>query len=177
MINTISKELIKSILFYLKSIKKVKYIQFTEPHAFSYYLDVFKRIQAGGGCVLNTNGDVLLMKRKGVWDLPKGKLNKGEAIPTAAVREVEEECNVFSIDLQEKLCVTYHMYFDKKWLLKETHWYKMKSMDWTNCAPQIEEDIEEIEWVDPNSLDIAMLDTYMNIKVVLNRLQRNLANT
>ena len=48
-------------------------------------------IKAGGGIVYNQEGKVLLIKRNGKWDLPKGKKEKGENIATCALREVEEE--------------------------------------------------------------------------------------
>ena len=35
----------------------------------------FKLIKAGGGLVKNKAGDVLLIFRRGKWDLPKGKLD------------------------------------------------------------------------------------------------------
>ncbi len=150
--------------------KTTQTIYFKEENAFEIFKDSFKIIQAAGGAIFNPSGDLLLMKRKGLWDLPKGKLDKGESIIHAAVREVEEECNVFGIDIQKKIGLTYHIYFDKKWLLKETHWYHMISEKWQNAKPQIEEDIEEIKWVNPDELDLSALDTYLNIKNVLNRL-------
>ena len=51
----------------------------------------FVQIQAAGGLVENENGEWLLIHRRGKWDLPKGKLEKGEKLDECAVREVEEE--------------------------------------------------------------------------------------
>ena len=56
----------------------------------------FKMIEAGGGLVFNELGEFLAIKRNGSWDLPKGKLEKGEDFPTAALREVEEETGTTS---------------------------------------------------------------------------------
>ena len=53
----------------------------------------FKKITAGGGIVESEHG-FLLIKRKGMWDLPKGKQDKGEEIEQTAIREIEEECGI-----------------------------------------------------------------------------------
>ena len=101
-----------------------------------------KIVYAAGGLVQNQNGKYLFFYRRGSWDLPKGKLDKGEISKKAAIREVKEEvglhCKITSI-----LPTTYHTYFDKgKLVLKETSWYKMKSAN-ADVKLQYEEDIEK----------------------------------
>ncbi|MFT4602413.1 MAG: 8-oxo-dGTP pyrophosphatase MutT (NUDIX family), partial [Arenicella sp.] len=49
----------------------------------------FKFIEAAGGLV-EFKGKFLFIKRNGLWDIPKGKLEKGESIEEGAVREIEE---------------------------------------------------------------------------------------
>ena len=49
-------------------------------------------IKAAGGVVENHKNEILMMKRLGHWDLPKGKADPGENSATTAQREVEEEC-------------------------------------------------------------------------------------
>src|SRR5436190_23606499 len=49
---------------------------------------MYHPVEAAGGLVYNENGDVLMIFRKGKWDLPKGKLDDGEDIASCAVREV-----------------------------------------------------------------------------------------
>ena len=51
----------------------------------------FTLVQAGGGLVRNEKKEILIIFRRGKWDLPKGKLDKGEKLEDCAVREVEEE--------------------------------------------------------------------------------------
>ena len=46
---------------------------------------------AAGGVVTNPKGKVLFIYRNDKWDLPKGKLDKGESIEDCAIREVMEE--------------------------------------------------------------------------------------
>ena len=50
-----------------------------------------KVIKAGGGLVLNPRNEILMIFRRGFWDLPKGKLDDGETIMECAIREVMEE--------------------------------------------------------------------------------------
>ena len=58
---------------------------------------LYQLVEAAGGVVFNQDQHVLWMYRLGKWDLPKGKLEKNEKFETAAVREVEEECNVKAV--------------------------------------------------------------------------------
>ncbi len=53
------------------------------------FSDCFKVIYAGGGVVKNSSGQILFIHRLGVWDLPKGKAEKGESNEETALREVE----------------------------------------------------------------------------------------
>ncbi len=107
----------------------------------------FVIIQAGGGLVYTQGVEVLLIFRRGKWDLPKGKLEEGENLPECALREVEEETGLQNITLGKKLAVTYHTYEEKgEKILKESHWYTMQASKQTLTA-QTEEDIEECKWV------------------------------
>ena len=54
----------------------------------------FKEVNAAGGLVSNRRGDYLLIRRDGLWDLPKGHQESGEDIRITAVREVQEETGV-----------------------------------------------------------------------------------
>ncbi|TAE99248.1 MAG: NUDIX domain-containing protein, partial [Runella slithyformis] len=47
-------------------------------------------IKAAGG-IVTKDEKLLLIHRRGVWDLPKGKLDNNEKSKKAALREVEEE--------------------------------------------------------------------------------------
>src|SRR5690606_12717818 len=67
-------------------------------------------VVAGGGFVVNTKGKVLFIKRNGKWDLPKGKVDKGESIENAALREVMEETGVQDLVVEKFLRTTYHVF-------------------------------------------------------------------
>jgi 8-oxo-dGTP pyrophosphatase MutT (NUDIX family) len=126
-------------------------------------------IIAAGGLVQNTNGEILLIFRRGFWDLPKGKLDAGELIPECAIREVQEETGIQTLDLGPLICTTKHTYFDT-WLNqdveKHTHWYAMLSLANETLVPQTEEDIEKIEWVPVHKLPQYLLKTYPTIRTV-----------
>ena len=122
-------------------------------------------IKAAGGLVLN-EGQVLMIWRLKKWDLPKGKLNKGEKPKSAAVREVEEECNV-RVKPGKKICHTWHTYKQNgRRILKKTYWYRMYCVDDSNMKPQHEENIEDIQWMNETELKEAFYNTYPSIRDV-----------
>jgi hypothetical protein len=63
----------------------------------------YNYIKAGGGLVINPFGKILLIFRRGVWDLPKGKQDPGETLAQTAMREVQEETGLNDLKLIEKL--------------------------------------------------------------------------
>ncbi len=127
----------------------------------------FKLIKAAGGVVKKQN-DILFIFRKEKWDLPKGKVDAGETTEQAALREVEEECGITDLKLVSDGCITYHIYFQSGIpILKETYWYNMSSKQEDNLKPQVEEDITKIKWVNSESLEDILENTYPLIKDVI----------
>ena len=110
--------------------------------------DYANAVIAAGGIVKNEEGKTLIIFRRGYWDLPKGKVEKGEKIINASQREVEEETGVSIDSLHEEAIITYHCYRLKgKDCIKETHWYHMQAKPGqTKLKPQTEEDIEQALW-------------------------------
>lgn len=106
-------------------------------------------ILAGGGIVWNENNELLMIHRRGHWDLAKGKIEKKEKIIDGAVREVEEETGVKIKTVEEQPVHTYHAYKLKgRNCIKQTSWYVMQAHEGQNkLVPQAEEDIEEVRWV------------------------------
>jgi len=129
----------------------------------------FKYIIAAGGVVYNSNDEILVIFRNGKWDLPKGKLEKGEDIPTCAIREVEEECGVSDLEITKELPSTYHCYQSKKgnWILKRTYWYKMMCGYSGELIAQTEEGIEIVEWFQKERYPEIKSNTYNSIKLVV----------
>ncbi|HVZ57568.1 MAG TPA: NUDIX hydrolase [Chitinophagaceae bacterium] len=113
----------------------------------------FNLVRAAGGLVWNEQGALLMIYRKGKWDLPKGKLDPGERLEDCAVREVAEETGLKRLHITAPLPPTYHTYHEgTHFILKETHWYHMEAPGSQPLIPQTEEDIRDIRWVAPPSL-------------------------
>jgi len=128
----------------------------------------FKYIEAAGGVVLNESYEMLLIYRLDKWDLPKGKLEKGEKPKEAAVREVEEECGISNLLVKRELDSTFHIYYHKeKWVLKKTFWYEMSYSGKQDLIPQTEEAIEKAVWVKPNDLSDKLENTYASLKTLI----------
>jgi ADP-ribose pyrophosphatase YjhB (NUDIX family) len=128
----------------------------------------FKVIKAAGGVVFNEDGHLLLIKRLGIWDLPKGKIEEGEEERIAAIREVHEECGINFLGLYKKLSPTYHMYPLKgEWILKKTEWFKMMAWNSSDLVPQTEEDITEVRWVNENFIRRKTFKTYESLSELM----------
>lgn len=131
-------------------------------------------ITAAGGVVFKKDDcrqhlSVLLIFRRGVWDLPKGKLEKGESIKECAVREVVEEVGISVMpQIIFELPDTYHEYEQSGIHYgKTTHWFGMQLPAGieVDFKPQEEEGIEKVSWF---SLSEAQkLVGYDNLKKVL----------
>ena len=134
-----------------KKNKKVK-AQYVPPEAIlnlDPYLEP-SEITAGGGYVMRSDRDepeVLMIYRRGLWDLPKGKLDEGESIEECAMREVREEVGIKRLFMKGALGNTMHGYPTRtKYKVKTTHWYHMETPE-RQFVPQITEDIEDVQWV------------------------------
>jgi len=140
-------------------------------HDWRIFTENLKVVPAAGGLVLNTHKEVLFIYRNDTWDLPKGKIEKGESIETAALREVEEECGIFNLSLDKKLLTTYHIYDQNGLHLKETHWFLMHSNYKKELIPQLEEGITQVVFKNKTEIEAAFQNTYANIKLVYDTYQ------
>lgn len=130
--------------------------------------ETYEPIEAAGGVVSNPDGGVLMIYRRGKWDLPKGKRDDGEAIEECAVREVIEETGLPELNIGDKICETYHVYAQGGTeLLKTTHWYHMKTAKAFELYPQKEENILEARWVAEKKLGNYVHQSYEAIKEIL----------
>ena len=130
--------------------------------------EMYEPINAGGGVVLNEDGAVLMIFRRGKWDLPKGKQDEGEAIDKCALREVSEETGLEKLKLGEKICDTYHVYAQKNEnLLKHTTWYRMTGTSKETLVPQKEENILEAKWIAEKDLAPIVYKSYEAVREVL----------
>lgn len=128
----------------------------------------FKPEVAAGGLVTNPQGELLMIHRLGKWDLPKGKLEAGETIATAAWREVEEETGLQGHLVTSHLVDTFHVFKRKvNWKFKVTHWYAMRVDTPQNLVPQTEEGITAVKWWSRAELVADFPDTYPLIQDLL----------
>ncbi|MGL4584738.1 MAG: NUDIX hydrolase [Flavobacterium sp.] len=159
----------------------IKYFQNKIDKAFLYHPDekeILKKIKekipvqkAGGGVVFNPKGEVLFILRNGKWDLPKGGIEKHEEMEETAIREVEEETGVSQLKIVRKLPKTYHIFKrNGKYRLKITTWYEMTSDFDGPLVGQIEEDIEQVAWLNKEQIREAMNNSYENIKLLVDEL-------
>lgn len=148
------------------SIKGINLVSKNLEKDWTSFLKNLKIVPAAGGLVLNDNKKVLFIYRNNVWDLPKGRIEKGESIKIAAIREVEEECGIFNLSIKQKLTTTYHIYFQNGIKLKETHWFLMHSNYSKPLKPQLEEGITEVVFKNEIEILEALKNTYANIKIV-----------
>ena len=128
----------------------------------------FTIIQAAGGLIENEKKEILMIFRRGKWDLPKGKLDKGETLEECAVREVKEETGLKNVQLKKFMLTTFHTYNEfGRHILKESHWYSMKAASSQPLKPQTEEDIQQIEWVKAAALGEKLSNTFPSVKDVI----------
>lgn len=149
-IDELNNHTIKSMIYEME-LDKVHAGVFLHPQLDELQHEFFKKYHvfvAGGGVVSNSDKDILLMYRRGYWDLPKGKLDDGETIEECALREVHEETGLNDVTLGKKIMTTYHTYkMGSRDYLKQSEWFSMHVEGVPVLTPQVEEDIEKAIWV------------------------------
>ncbi len=107
-------------------------------------------VRAAGGVVLRSGVwplQVLLIHRKGYWDLPKGKCVPGEVLRECAEREVQEETGIGELRTFGCLGATRHGYAQGgEYHIKHTYWYHMQSPA-IAFTPQADEGITGVRWM------------------------------
>ena len=131
---------------------------------FKTFRQCFNNIDAAGGLVLNEKGEILVIKKRGKWDLPKGKAEPGESPEQTALREVEEECGLTGLIIQRFLISTYHIYkLNKDLMLKRTDWFEMKYKGESAPIPLAKEGISQASWIKRFRLKEIYDNTYTSI--------------
>ena len=125
----------------------------------------FKPIDAAGGLIENGKGELLVIYRRGKYDLPKGKRETNETNEQNALREVEEETGL-SARIVAPLSNTYHIYqlANGQYCLKTTHWFRMKVDGVPTPTPQTEEDIAEAIWVSREQMKNLAPQAYLSLQ-------------
>lgn len=158
---------------FLKSSEKgASFFYHDEGVLWQSFSECFINIPAAGG--LARKGDrFLFIFRKGKWDLPKGKVDKGESARQAALREVGEECGISGMEIARQLPSTWHIYQSPyrgslgQWILKETKWFEMNYAGQQTLKPQAEEGITGIEWLRIEDFGKVLENTYPNLEQII----------
>jgi ADP-ribose pyrophosphatase YjhB (NUDIX family) len=152
----------------VKKLKKLDHVDFVTDRydeVKNFIKDQFKIVKAAGGLVFKGE-KMLMIYRLSKWDLPKGKLDKGEKTIDGALREVVEECAI-SVAADEKITSTWHTYvYEGRRILKKTTWYRMTCLSDAGMKPQIEENIEDIRWMTRGEVELALGNSYNSIREV-----------
>jgi 8-oxo-dGTP pyrophosphatase MutT (NUDIX family) len=127
-------------------------------------------IVAAGGLVFSESNCLLMIFRRGYWDLPKGKIDHGETVEEAALREVKEETGLKDLKILAHAGSTHHRYFDRwlnKEVMKRTEWFVMSGSGLNALLPQTEEDITEACWVSEEELPDLLNMSFDNIREII----------
>ena len=131
--------------------------------------ETFRMAPAAGGIVVK-DGKFVSIVRKGIPDLPKGHIEKGETPEVAALREVEEETGIGNLKIVKELPSTWHCYFEHEaWSLKRTFWYIMSTTETIQPKPQTEEGITEIKLIGNEDIEDFLKNTFRNISEILGK--------
>ncbi len=139
-------------------------------------LDPYRRpkpVTAAGGLIVRESQEpeLLLIFRRGAWDLPKGKLDPGESVEECAVREVREEVGIEDLTVLGPAGTTLHGYPEgDRYLVKTTYWFFMRTPE-RAFSPEEREGIEQVRFV-PWAEAQAMLG-YATLRDLVARLSRN----
>jgi len=155
--NDISANRLSELLTQLKASESAGLIQ-VETQSPETVLDqiglLFIQLDAAGGIIENRGGEMLLIYRRGFWDLPKGKIDAGESPLHAAEREIQEETGLRGLTCLSALSPSYHIYpWQNDWVLKKTHWFHFRLNTTQDLILQKEEDIEDARWIMPENLN------------------------
>jgi ADP-ribose pyrophosphatase YjhB (NUDIX family) len=150
------------------NLQEVRLIGTDEATLLKTFLKKLPNVIAGGGKVLNKNGDILFIYRNDKWDLPKGKIEGKESIEETSLREVEEETGVKDLKITKPLETTYHIFKrNGKHRIKITYWFEMASNYEGKLEPQENEGITKVEWLNADKTMEAMENSYANIKILV----------
>ena len=156
------------IITFLENYNSVAVLSSQPKRAFEKFAEQMVWVEAAGGVVESDGGELLMIRLRERWDLPKGHIEVGESGRVAAVREVEEETGIVGeVVGDEPLGVTWHAYDTYgRWELKRTEWWQMRAIGGA-LKPQTDEGISVARWCDKSTVNDCMKETYDTIKSVV----------
>lgn len=130
----------------------------------------FVEVDAAGGVVADDDGRIMMILRRGRWDLPKGRREAGESLAECAAREVCEECGLDAVETGREICRTLHFYDTYgRWELKRTVWFAMRCRGTSAAVPQADEGITAAEWCDSATARRRAAASYPAIRYVMDK--------
>ena len=129
------------------------------------------KIYTSGGLVIKNN-KILFIKKNGIWDLPKGKIEKGHKKKQTAIKEISEETglNEESLIVLKKLVPTfYHKTINKQNIIKKTDWYLVEFIgDLTQqLIPDKNEGITHCKWFKNTEIEKVKTNCHIWIQYLL----------
>jgi 8-oxo-(d)GTP phosphatase len=98
------------------------------------------------------------------WCLPKGHVDPGESLATAALRETREEAGFSRVELGEEICEVSYRYFEPKRALnvvKVIVYFRGRTSE---REPHLEETFDRSEWTDlASAVDRVRYDADKNV--------------
>jgi 8-oxo-dGTP pyrophosphatase MutT (NUDIX family) len=117
--------------------------------------EISKKVVSAGGVVLWKHDNdifVCIVKRrnKGVWILPRGRIEKNEHMEETVIREIKEETGIEATIIKKIGIISYSFYSskDKVTYNKVVHFYLLRLDKQENFVPN--QEIEEKLWVPLN---------------------------
>lgn len=107
-------------------------------------------LSAGGVIVCSVHHEwyVLVLKdMNDTWTFPKGMVENGETLATAAAREIQEEVGISGLTILQPLPPINYFYKRNGTVKKTVHYYVFQSKICANPNVQKEEGIHEAKWV------------------------------
>ena len=129
------------------------------------------KIETAGGIVLK-NDKILFIFKRGMWDLPKGKVEGGNSSKNTAKIEISEETGLKKKDLSilKKLIPThYHKKVDGVMIVKKTYWYLVEysgHFDYP-LTPDENEGITDCRWFSFDELVLVLEESHERIRYLV----------
>jgi len=118
-----------------------------------------KRVHVAVGVIKNSDGEILIAKRAdhqhqgGLWEFPGGKVEAGETVPQALIRELQEEVNLDCTSAEITSLMQQSYDYPDKSVLLDIYWVveSLNEKQFKEQAKGLEG--QPIAWVSADKLD------------------------